>query len=157
MSDAGSEKRGTFLVTHVDEGSAVLRDVVDGQVHTLSDNPDLSVGEILEATVAPEPPTGVTWTVAELESRRRIELVEPDLEPTRRARETAADQSEGELTKLDRAGEGQIHVLSVPDPTTAAGDVLDDEATVERAARLGAARVEVRTGEEMISVRYLPD
>lgn len=155
MSD--TEKRGTFVVTHADDGSAVLRDVVDGQVHTLSSNPDLSARDVLEATLAPEPPSGVTWTVVDVEANRRIELAETGLEPTRQARETAADQPIGELTKLERAGEGELHVLSVPDPDAAATDVLEDEGTVERAARLGATRVEIRTGEEMISVRYLPD
>jgi hypothetical protein len=155
MSD--DQKRGTFLVTHADEESAVLRDVVDGQVHTLSSNPDLSVHDVLEATLAPEPPMEVTWTAVDVEARHQVELGETDLEPTRQARRAAADQSDGELTTIERAGEGEVHVLSVPDPAEAAADVLEDEGTVERAARLGATRVEVRTGEGMISVRYLPD
>lgn len=154
MSD---EKRGTFLVTHADEGSAVVRDVADGQVHTLSTNPGLSAGEVLEATLAPEGPAGVTWTVAEVDGSRRIEVVETDLEPTRRARRAADDQPVGELARLERAGDGEVHVLSVPDPAAAAADVREDEATLERAARLGAVRVEIRTGDGMISVRYLPD
>jgi len=155
MSD--DQKRGTFLVTHADEESAVLRDVVDGQVHTLSSNPDLSVHDVLEATLAPEPPMEVTWTAVDVEARHQVELGETDLEPTRQARQAATDQSEGELTTIERAGEGEVHVLTVPDPAEAAADVFEDEGTVERAARLGATRVEVRTGEGMISVRYLPD
>lgn len=151
------QKRGTFLVTHADDESAVLRDVVDGQVHTLSSNPDLSIHDVLEATLAPEPPMDVTWTAVEIEARRRVDVGETDLEPTRQARRAAADQPEGELTTIERAGEGEVHVLSVPDPAAAAADVLEDEGTVERAARLGATRVEVRTAEDMISVRYLPD
>lgn len=157
MSDHGDEKDGTFLVTHADEDSAIVRDVVKSQVHTLSENPDLAEGDVVEATVAPEPPTNVTWTVVELASQRAIALESSDLEPTRQAVEAAEEQPIGELTKLERAGEGEVHVLSVPDTETAVEDVLDDDATLERAARLGATRVEVRTGEEMISVRYLPD
>lgn len=150
-------KTGTFLVTEADEGSAVLRDVTDGQVHTLSENPDLAAGEAVEGTVAPEPPMEVTWELREVERRWRVELVDSDLEPTTQARETAADQPPGELTRIERAGSGELHVLTVPDPGAAAADVLDDEATRERAARLGATRVEVRRGEGLISVRYLPD
>jgi len=40
------EKESTFLVTHV-ESSAVLKDVHDGQVHTLSSNPGLTVDDAL--------------------------------------------------------------------------------------------------------------
>lgn len=152
-----SGKTGTFLVTEADEGSAVLRDVTDGQVHTLSANPDLTAGEVVEGTVAPEPPMEVTWELREDERRWRVELVDSDLEPTTQARETAADQPPGELARIERAGSGEVHVLRVPDPAAAAADVIDDEATVERAARLGATRVEVRRGEGLISVRYLPD
>ena len=32
-------KEGTFYVTEAEDASAVLRDVTDGQVHTLADNP----------------------------------------------------------------------------------------------------------------------
>lgn len=164
-----TEKTGTFLVTEADEGSAVLRDVDDGQVHTLSANPGvsegdgsteeapLSAGEALEATVAPEPPMEVTWELQAIERRWDVELVDSDLQPTRRAVETADGQPEGELTRIERAGSGEVHVLTVPDPATAAADVLADEGTLERAARLGAVRVEVRRGDGMVSVRYLPD
>ncbi|MDZ5813097.1 DUF5812 family protein, partial [Halorubrum sp. AD140] len=37
------EKESTFLVTHVESDSAVLKDVHDGQVHTLRSNPGLDV------------------------------------------------------------------------------------------------------------------
>lgn len=166
-----TEKTGTFVVTEADEGSAVLRDVDDGQVHTLSANLPLDpregeegseasplvAGEALEATVVAEPPMELTWAVEAVERRWQVELVDSDLEPTRQARETAGDQPMGDLSRLERAGSGEVHVLTAPDPTAAAADVLDDEGTVERAARLGATRVEVRTGEGMLSVRYLPD
>jgi len=150
-------KVGTFLVTEADEGSAVLRDVTDGQVHTLPENPDLAAGEAVEGTVAPEPPMEVTWELREVARRWRVEVVDSDLEPTTQVRETAADQPPGELTRIERAGSGEVHVLTVPDPAAAAADVMDDEATIERAARLGATRVEVRRGEGLISVRYLPE
>jgi hypothetical protein len=151
------EKTGTFLVTEADPGSAVLRDVADGQVHTLSTNPGVERHEVLEATVAPEPPVEVTYELVEVTGRRTVDLDVSDLEPTRQAREAAGEQPEGGIARIERAGDGEVHVLTVPDPDRAAEDVVEDVATLERAARLGATRVEVRTGEGMMSVRYLPD
>lgn len=153
-----STKEGTFVVAEADEGAVVLRDADDGQVHPLSSNPGLDAGTVVDATLTAEPPMEVTWS-AEVHETREVELVRTDLEPTRQAREAAADQSVGDLARLERAGEGEVHVLSVPaeEVETAATDVLEDEATLERAARIGAVRVEVRTGEGLLSVRYLPD
>jgi hypothetical protein len=152
-------ERGTYVVAERDEGSAVLRDVESGRVLTVPDpdvDPPLARREALTATLAPDA-MGVTWAVVDVGARWTVEVVDSDLSPTRRAREVAADQPEGELTRVERAGEGELHVLTVPDPAAAAADVLDDERTVERAARLGAVRVEVRTGDGVVSVRYLPD
>jgi len=148
---------GTFLVTEADEASAILRGVEDGQLHTLSSNPDLEPGQVVEATLTAEPPMEVTWT-AEIAERRTIDREHVDLEPTRRSAEVAAEQAVGELERFERAGEGEVHVLTVGEEEieTAVEDVLDDEATIERAARLGAVRVEIRTGEDFLSVRYLP-
>jgi hypothetical protein len=154
-----SQKDGTFLVTHADDDSVTLRDVADSQVLTLSDNPDLTAGTIIEAAVEPEPPMAVTYALVELAAEYTIPVERVELEPTAQARDIAADQSVGELTTRKRAGEGEIHILTVPDDETeaAAADVLDDEATVARAGRLGVDRVEVRTAEGVVSVRYLPD
>lgn len=154
-----SEHTGTFVVTEADADSAILRDVESGQVHTLSENPDLAEREVLEATIAPEPPMEVTYTIVEIAERRTVDLVETDLEPTTQAREMAEGVPTGELVTEPRAGEGEIHVLTVPPESVAdaAQDVLTDEETVARAARLGAVRVEVRTGEDFLNVRYLPD
>jgi hypothetical protein len=151
-------KTGTFLVTEVDAESAVLRDVSDGQVHTLGSNPDLSVGEAVEGTLAPEPPMDVVWSVEAIERRFTVAVGEHDEPPTQRARETAADQPVGEVTTHERAGTGEVHVLTVPEEQTASAvaDVRDDEATVERAARLGVERVEIRSEPGVVSVRYLP-
>ena len=153
-------KEGTFLVTHADEGSAVLRDVTDGQVHTLADNPGVEVGVVVEAAIEPEPPMEVAWTVAELRDRRTIPVERSAEPPTRQAEEIAAEQAVGEVTRQERAGDGELHVLTVPADGVedAVTDVLDDEETVARAARLGVARVEVRAGDDgVVSVRYLPD
>ncbi|MFB6176760.1 MAG: DUF5812 family protein, partial [Halobaculum sp.] len=37
----GDAVESTFLVTAADEASAILQDVHTGQIHTLSENPDL--------------------------------------------------------------------------------------------------------------------
>jgi hypothetical protein len=150
-------KEGTFYVTDAEESSAVLRDVTDGQVHTLADNPGVEAGALVAATLEPEPPMEVVWT-ADIERTFTVELSRAEEPPTQRARETAADQSVGEITRHERAGTGEVHVLTVPDEETesAVADVLEDEATVERAGRLGVERVEVRAEPGVVSVRYLP-
>lgn len=151
-------KDATFLVTAADDESAVLRDVTDGQVHTLASNPGVEVGEILVARIEPEPPLEVAWQVAEIAEQRTIPVERSPEPPTQQSRQIAADQSVGEVTRRERAGEGEVHVITVPDGESddAAADVLDDEETVARAARLGVDRVEVRADGQTVSVRYLP-
>jgi len=150
---------GTFLATEVDDETAVLQDVDSGQVLTLGTHPDppLERLEVLRGTVAPQPPTEVVWGVESVDERWTVELVETELSPTKQARELADGIAVGELVTRERAGDGEVHVLGVDDPAAAVADVLDDEETVARAARLGAVRVEVRTGEDFLNVRYLPD
>jgi hypothetical protein len=154
-------KEGTFLVTNVDEESVVLRDVTDSQVHTLDENPGVETGEVLEATIEPQPPMEVVWEVVELNAQRTIPVEESMEPPTRQAQEIAADQPAGDVTREERAGTGEVHVLTVPPARTAdaVADVLADEETVARAARLEVVRVEVRSDADagIVSVRYLPD
>ena len=154
-------RTGTFLVTHADDASAVVRDVETAQVHTLASNPDCETGDVLVATIAPEPPLEVTWRVVSVTDRRDVEVVDSDLEPTRRSLEVGESTPVGELTTFERAGRGEVHVLSIPEETvdSAAQEVLADPETVARAARLGAVRVEVRRSAEdgVLSVRYLPE
>lgn len=150
---------GRFLVTEADADTAVLRDAETGQVVTIDEHPEppLERHEVLEATVAPKPPTEVVWGVESVDRRWTVDLIDSDLQPTTQAREIAADVGVGDLETRERAGDGEIHVLGVDDPATAVADVLEDEETVARAARLGAVRVEVRRGEDFLNVRYLPD
>ena len=154
-----SQKESTFYVTHAEAESATLRDVTDSQVVTLSENPGVEAGTVVEATVKAEPPMEVTYTAVELGEPRSIPVETVGLEPTRQAIEVASEQAVGELTTRERAGEGELHILTVPDEETdaAAADVVEDVATVERAARLGAERVEIRTAPGVVSVRYLPE
>jgi hypothetical protein len=157
MNDAATE--GTFLVTHADEDSAVLKDVESGQVHTLSSNPGVEEDDAVEGTVAPEPPMEVTAELVEVAERRSLTLRESEEPPTTQERDIAAEQAVGDLTREERAGVGELHVISVPEDETEAAveDVLSDrEATLSRAARLGVNRVEVRSEPGIVSVRYLP-
>jgi hypothetical protein len=153
-----SEKTSTFLVTHAEGDSAVLKDVHDGQVHTLSSNPGVEETDAVEATVAPDPPMNLTWSVVEVEERRELSTERSEEPPTVQERELAAEQAVGEITREERAGTGEIHVLAVPpeDTEDAVADVLDDEGTLSRAARLGVSRVEVRSDDGVVSVRYMP-
>jgi len=153
------EKTGTFLVTAGDDGAAVLRDVTDGRIHALAENPGFDAGEAVEATVAPEPPLEVAWRVVDVAERWAISVEESAESPTTLERDLAAEQAVGELTERERAGTGEIHVLTVPEGETeaAVADVLDDEAGLRsRAARLGVERVVVRSAPGVVSVRYLP-
>lgn len=157
--DESAAREGTFLVTHADADSAVLKDVDTGQVHALSDNPGVEVHDAVEGTVAPEPPMEVSWQLVEVDERRSLSLSESPEPPTKQEEEIATQQAVGELTREPRAGEGELHVLTVPKDETDAAvqDVLEDEeATLSRAARLGVGRVEIRSEPGVVSVRYLP-
>jgi len=158
MSSDHREKTATFLVTEVSEESAILTDVSDAQVHTLSENPGVEAGDVLEATLAPEPPMNVTYSVVDVAERRQIPVRVSDETPTPQARELAEGLPEGELATAERAGVGEVHVLSVGAEAVAdaVADVADDQQTVSRAARIGVDHVEVRSGEDFVSVRYLP-
>lgn len=154
------EKTGTFLVSHADQGAATLTDVADRQVHALADqlDPPLQQGEILEATLESGGEIDIAWTVVSVHDRRTIPVERSPEPPTGQERDIAADQSVGEITRKQRAGAGEIHVITVPADSTeqAAADVIDDPETVARAARLGVDRVEIRAAEGVLSVRYLP-
>ncbi|MFC6733771.1 MULTISPECIES: DUF5812 family protein [unclassified Haladaptatus] len=152
------KKTGTFLCTHAEADSAILRDVTDGQVHTLGSNPGVEEGDAIEGTLAPEPPMEVSWQLVSVERRWQIPVERSDESPTKLERDLAADQEVGGLTTRERAGIGEIHVLTVePDMTdSVVEDVLEDGATLERAARLGVNRVEIRAASGVVAVRYLP-
>lgn len=149
---------GTFLVRAVDDASAILRDVETAQVLTLADSPDLAAGEVVDATLSPAGPLAVAWDLVAVDDRHTVPVERSPEAPTVLAREVAADQAVGELTRRERAGEGEVHVLTVPDDETedTVVDILEDEETVARAARLGVGRVEVRADDGLVSVRYLP-
>lgn len=159
VEEGPTEKTGRFLVTHAEDDSAVLKDVDVGRVHPLDDNPGVEAGDVLEGTLAARPPMEVTWRVVDVDARRSVAVERGEEPPTARERELAAAQDEGEVTREERAGVGEIHVLSVPaeDTASAVEDVVDDEATLVRAARMdGVRRVEIRAESGVVAVRYLP-
>ncbi|MFB6069396.1 MAG: DUF5812 family protein [Halanaeroarchaeum sp.] len=149
---------GTFLVTAADADGAVLTDVSDGQVHTLAENPDLAVDQVVDAELATVPPLEVAWRVEEIHETREIAVIESEERPTTASRDVAETMPAGELETRERAGNGAIHVISVPPEITdeAVQDVLADEQTLRTAARLGVERVEVRSAPGIVAVRYLP-
>lgn len=153
-----TEREGRFAVTHADAESAVLKDVDSGEVCTLGENPGVEPDEVIEGRLEPEPPMEVAYRLAAVDSKRRVAIEESPEPPTTQERELAAEQSVGEMTSEERAGAGELHVITVPDDETEAAveDVKDDEATLVRAARLGVARVEIRSEPGVVSVRYLP-
>jgi hypothetical protein len=130
------EKAGTFLVTAADDATVELADVVDGQVLALSSNPGLEAGDVVEGSVAPDPPLGVSWSLVSVERRYRIAVEAVDEPPSERARALADGLAVGELVR-DPNDEGELHVLGVPPAETAATieDIVDDEPTTRRAAR----------------------
>ena len=178
-----SERTGTFLVTAADDESAVLKDVHTGQVHTLSSNPGVSEDEALRArvargqqnaqaralaelavqlhhaTVAPDPPMNVSWQLVDIETRWTVSVERSSESPTTNSRTIASENPEGELVTQERAGTGEIHVLSVPEEMTeqAVEDILEDrEGLLSRAARLDVERVEIRSSAGVVAVRYMP-
>lgn len=152
------EKAGTFLVTAADEATVELADVVDGQVVALSSNPGLEPGEVVEGTVSPDPPLEVSWSLVDVDARYRVAVEAVDESPSARARDLAAGLEGGELAS-ERLDDGELHALKVPPTGTEAAieDVVEDEATRRRAARLGARRVEVRGESGVVGVRYLAE
>jgi len=159
MTTSAAQKDGTFLVTHADDESAILKDVDDGQVHALASNPGVEVDDAIEGTVSADPPLEVSWQLIEIDDRRPLSVEHSEEPPTTQEREIAADQPVGELTREPRAGIGEIHVVTVPEDGTedAVDSVFDDhESTLSRAARLGVNRVEIRSEPGVISIRYLP-
>ena len=155
-----TERLGAFLVTHADSDSAVLKNTESGQVHALASNPGVEEGDVIDGTVGSEPPLEVVWELVDVDARRSISIERGEEPPTSQEYEVAAETAVGEVSRTERAGTGELHVLSVPPEETdaAAADVLDDEGTLTRAARLEVRRVEVRTDAEkgVLSVRYLP-
>jgi hypothetical protein len=150
-------KTATFYVLRADEETAVLRDVAGGQIHALTHNPGVEAGAVVEATVEPVPPVEAAWEVLEMENPRTIP-VEAAADPPSERAWAVAPEAVGDLERLD-LGDVIAHVIRVEEggAPAAVSDVVEDEATVARAARLGADRVEVRGEGTLVSARYCLD
>ena len=158
-TDGDDRTEGAFLVTAAEESSAVLRNVETGQVHTLSSNPGVERGDVVEGVVAPDPPMNVSYQLIETESRWSVPIDRSPEPPTAHSVDLAADQAVGDLTREPRAGTGEVHVLTVPEDGTddAVEYLLDDADQLRaRAARLGVDRIEIRSEPGVVSVRYMP-
>ena len=158
-TDDGAQIEGTFLVTAAEEDSAVLKNVESGQVHTLSSNPGVECDDVVEGVVSPDPPLDVSYQLVETSSRRTLPIERSDEPPTAHSKALASEQGVGDLTREERAGKGEVHVITVPEDETEAAvdDVLEDEGQLRsRAARLDVERVEVRSSPGVLSVRYMP-
>ncbi|MFB6162049.1 MAG: DUF5812 family protein [Halococcoides sp.] len=143
-----------YVVDHRDEETATLRNVTSGQIHTIVDPPDVSEDEALVADLT-ENTDGMTWSIESIDRRWTVTIGASDQPPGDRARAAAADCSVGEIARVDRSS-GALHVIPVPELETKAAvrDVLDDDATLDRAVRLGTDRVEIRHEPGLIAVRY---
>jgi hypothetical protein len=152
------EKAGTFLVRAADEATAELTDVEDGQVLALSSNPGLDTGDVIEGRVSADPPLGVSWSLVAVDARHRVTTEAVDEPPADRAQELVESLPTGELARAELP-DGELHVLTVPRDETevAVKDVLEQETTRRRAARIGARRVEVRGADGVVAVRYVPE
>lgn len=152
------EKAGTFYVRVADDATAELADVNDGQVFVLSSNPGLDPGDIVEGTVASDPPLGVSWSLVAVDTRYRVTVEAIDEAPAPGARTLVESLSVGELAR-EELPDGERHVLKVPAEETAAAvqDLVEEETTRRRAARIGAPRAEVRGEGGIVAVRYLED
>ncbi|MFW6436803.1 MAG: DUF5812 family protein [Halococcoides sp.] len=149
---------GRYVVTHVDDATAQLRDVQSGRVHPIADPPALSAGEALAATLTPADGIEATWSIGSIERRWTVTVEASDQPPSEAARSAATDLSIGEIARLDVEG-GELHVIGVPESDTEAAvtDVLDDPATRDRAIRLGVDRVVVSHAPGVLAVRYDAD
>lgn len=150
------EKSGRFLVTAADAATAQLAAVDDGQVIVLGSNPGIEPGDVVEGTVSPDPPLEVTWSLVEVTDRHRVTVEAMHDPPGQRALTLAESVPAGDLARVS-IEDGELHVLAVPPRRTASAvdAVVDDMETRRRAARLGARRVEVRSADGTVAVRYL--
>jgi hypothetical protein len=159
MSDTPHSATGSFLIVSADDSASVLRDVNSGQIYTVRHTCSLTESSVVTAEIETEPPLHSTYTITEITEERTIEIERSEQPPTAASQSKAAEQSVGELTRTERAGRGEIHVITVPTTRTetAVADILDDTQSLrERAGRIGVSRVEIRAAGNTVSIRYMP-
>ena len=153
---------GTFYVKYAVDTSVTLHEVNTAQICTLIENPGFAVHDIVEATLVAQPPMEVSYLISELQDQYTIPVERSPEPPTTQVTEIAAEMDEMEAAAIDRAGEGEIHILRVAPENVerTAEELHEDEMTYKNAARYGVSRVEIRTSEDdnrgIVSIRYLP-
>jgi hypothetical protein len=154
------EITGRFYVKHTEDVAVTLHEIDSEQIVTLIENPDLETHQIIDATLAENPPLGVSYIVEEIHSQETIPVEDSEEPPTRQVERIASDMEINQAVAIEREGEGEIHVLRVePDNVTETAEgIEEDETTYKNAARYGIDRVEVRTDDAdgIVSIRYLP-
>ena len=151
-----TETSGRFFVTHVDSNSAILKDVFDGGVYSVEDSSSIEPNQVVECTLKAVPPMLVTWEFQTIQTQWSLDIEYNSTPPATQARSLAKDGSPGELIQEPLEREGELHVLPVPESETDAivDDIIADEATRVRAARMESNRVEVRSQPGLITIRY---
>lgn len=151
---------GTFYVKHVEESAVTLHEIETTQVFTLVESRDFERHEIIEASLIAQPPMQVSYLIDELTDRRKIHVEYSTEPPTKNAMRVAEELDEGDAIAIEREGEGEIHVLTVPPEAVeqTVEELPEDEMTYKNAARYDVGRVEIRSDEEegIVSIRYLP-
>ena len=152
---------GTFYVKYAQEKSVTVHEVDTAQICTLVENPGFERHEIIEGTLAAQPPMGVSYLVEELDAHYSVPVETSPESPTQQVRNVAGELDAGDAVAIEREGDGEIHIIRVDSERTAAvaEEPHDDEMTYKNAARYDhVERVEIRTdeGEGIVSVRYLP-
>ena len=156
------EVTGTFYVKYAQDVAVTLHEVNTAQICTLIENPGFERHDIVEGTLAAQPPMGVSYLVEELDAHYSIPVETSPESPTKQVRDIAnAELAVGDAIAIEREGKGEIHILRVdPDQTATTADELhDDEMTYKNAARFEhVERVEIRSDESVgiVSIRYLP-
>ncbi len=146
--------RGTFLVIDSDDENGVLQDVTTSQIHPLGTAPPVPVGSALQGTIAPEPPLEVVWTIESLSDHWEIAVVLCDEPPADTARTVGAQTESGTVGIDQSPADGERHVIPTADPDGTAADLRDDRQPRRQAAKLGADRVEIRAGDDLVSLYY---
>lgn len=156
-SNTAEEVTGRFVVVEADE-SVVLRSVGSGQVFTLSNNPGVESTAVLDATLVPQQPLGLTHTVASIEAARTVPVRLSADPPSDPAQSAGASLAPGESAAPGHPDGGVLHVIGVaPDSAAARARALkEDDSLRVTAARHGLFTVEIRWSESsgFVTVRY---
>lgn len=154
--NAAEAVTGRFVVVEADE-SVVLRSVGSGQVFTLSNTHSVAPTTVLDATLVPQQPLGLTHTVVSIEATRTVPVRWSTDPPSDPAQSAGADLAPGEPAAPTHPDGGVLHVIGVPpDSAATRARALDEDSLRATAARHGLFTVELRWSESsgFVSVHY---